>query len=329
MYSADTSVYTDFQGLAKLRTAAQKDAGDALEETAQQFEAVMMQMMLKSMRQASFGEEMMESDQSLFYRDMYDQQIAIHLAKSGGLGLTEVIKRQLGGGGVEGVQLPGKTLSDYRQQAVTMVPVSKASSADKKTNSDPVAISPLMNRSSVPPASVAPVQKAPDPSIDSPEAFLRHLWPMAQEAAILLGQEPDTLLAQAALESGWGQKMIRKGDGNNSFNLFGIKADQRWSGDKAIVPTLEYEDGVAVRQKAAFRAYDSFADSFKDYAAFLQSNPRYQPALQTVDGGSYLSSLQEAGYATDPRYAEKIEAILNRPETKQVLAQLKSTEQRP
>jgi len=315
MNTADASVYTDFQGLAKLRTAAQKNSGDALEETAQQFEALMMQMMLKSMRQASFGEELMESDQSLFYRDMYDQQIAIHLAKSGGLGLTEVIKRQLGGAS-EKVQQPGKVLSDYRRQAATMVSVSKTSTVDK--HSEP---------SSAP--SVSSAEKTADPVIDSPETFLRQLWPMAQEAAILLGQEPDTLLAQAALETGWGRKMIRTGDGNNSYNLFGIKADQRWSGDKAIVPTLEYEDGVAVRQKAAFRAYDSFADSFKDYASFLQSNPRYQPALKAGDGGSYLSSLQDAGYATDPRYAEKIKAILDRPETKQVLAQLKSTEQQP
>jgi len=317
MNAADTSIYTDFQGLAKLKTAAQRSSDDALEETAQQFEALMMQMMLKSMRQASFGEELMESDQSLFYRDMYDQQIAIHLAKSGGLGLTEVIKRQLGGGS-EYVQQPAKALSDYRRQAVTMVPVSKTSLVDKKAEPSLALSAPL-----------APAAKNDDPAIDSPEAFLRHLWPMAQEAAILLGQEPDTLLAQAALETGWGQKMIRKGDGNNSFNLFGIKADQRWSGDKAIVPTLEYEDGVAVRQKAAFRAYDSFADSFKDYASFLQSNPRYQPALKANDGGSYLSSLQEAGYATDPRYAEKIKAILDRPETKQILAQLKTTEQQP
>jgi len=320
MNTADASIYTDFQGLAKLKTAARKDSGSALEETAQQFEALMMQMMLKSMRQASFGEELMESDQSLFYRDMYDQQIAIHLAKSGGLGLNEVIKRQLGGAEADHVKQPGKVLSDYRQQAVTLVPVSREASvkAAAKFNSAPT-----------PSAAVSAPQKAPDPSINSPQAFLQHLWPMAQEAAILLGQEPDTLLAQAALETGWGQKMIRTSDGSNSFNLFGIKADHRWSGDKAVVPTLEYEDGVAVRQKAAFRAYSSFADSFKDYAAFLQTNPRYQPALQADDGVTYLSSLQESGYATDPHYADKIKAILERPETKQILAQLKSTEQQP
>ena len=327
MYSADASVYTDFQGLAKLRTAAQRDSGSALEETAQQFEAMMMQMMLKSMREASFGDEMTESDQSLFYRDMYDQQLAIHLAKSGGLGLAEVIKRQLGGDNP--AQGPAKVLSDYRREAVIRAPVSSEASVHAAVTFHEETTPPVVNSSSASPALVVPLPKAPDPSIDSPEAFLRQLWPMAQEAAILLGQEPDTLLAQAALETGWGQKMIRTGDGSNSFNLFGIKADHRWSGDKAIVPTLEYEEGVAVRQKAAFRAYSSFADSFRDYAAFLHSNPRYQPALQTDDGASYLSSLQEAGYATDPRYAEKIKAILDRPETKQILAQLKTSGQQP
>ncbi len=316
MNIAHASVYTDFQGLAKLKTAARKDSGSALEETAQQFEALMMQMMLKSMRQASMGEGLGDSDQSLFYRDMYDQQLAIHLAKSGGLGLTEVIKRQLGGSTGEPAQQPGKLLADYRQQAVKRIPVSSDT-----------AVSPLeTNR---PSATTAPAQKPLDPPIDSPEAFLKHLWPMAQEAAILLGQEPDTLLAQAALETGWGQKMIRRSDGDSSFNLFGIKADYRWSGERAIVPTLEYEGGVAVRQKAAFRVYDSFAESFHDYVSFLQTNPRYQNALQADDSGSYLTSLQEAGYATDPHYARKITAILDRPELQQVLAQLKSAESRP
>ncbi len=319
MNTAHASVYTDFQGLAKLKTAARKDSGSALEETAQQFEALMMQMMLKSMRQASIGEGLGDSDQSLFYREMYDQQLAIHLAKSGGLGLTEVIKRQLGGSTGEHARQPGKVLSDYRQQAV----MRGAPSSD--TTASPLEA----NRSPAPATSTAPVPKKPEPAIDSPEAFLRHLWPMAQEAAILLGQEPDTLLAQAALETGWGQKMIRRDDGNNSFNLFGIKADYRWAGDRAIVPTLEYAGGVAVRQKAAFRAYDSFADSFKDYVAFLQTNPRYHTALQADDSDGYLSSLQEAGYATDPHYAEKISAILDRPELQQVLAQLKSAESLP
>ena len=119
--------------------------------------------------------------------------------------------------------------------------------------------------------------------------------------------------------------MIQAVDGGNSFNLFGIKADSRWSGSRITVPTLEFEQGVAVRRKAAFRAYDSFSDSFKDYTDFVLSNPRYRPALEAGDGRSYLASLQEAGYATDPRYAEKIEAILERPETKQVLKRLKST----
>ncbi len=318
MNTAHASVYTDFQGLARLKTAARKDADGALEETARQFEALMMQMMLKSMRQASPGGGLGESDQSLFYRDLYDQQLAIHLAKRGGLGLSEVIQRQLGGGTGGHTAPTGRQLSDYRRQAVARVSPPAATPAEAHT-AETTAPSPARPATGHDPA----------PQIDSPEAFLRHLWPMAREAALQLGQEPDTLLAQAALETGWGQRMIHRDDGNNSFNLFGIKADHRWSGDRAIVPTLEYKEGLPVRQKAAFRAYGSFAESFQDYVAFLQDSPRYRAALQAGDSNSYLTSLQEAGYATDPRYAEKIGAILERPELQRVLAQLKSAEVRP
>ncbi|VAX08886.1 Flagellar protein FlgJ [peptidoglycan hydrolase] [hydrothermal vent metagenome] len=307
MYAADPSVYTDIQGLAKLKVAAQQGSPAALDEAAQQFEALMLQMMLKSMREASQGEGLMDSDQSLFYRDMYDQQLAIHLANNGGLGLTDVIKRQLAG--ADG---SGNEMASYRQQAVMAATVAFAPATQQVGTSAAEKIKPAI-----------------EPKIDSPETFLRQLWPMAKEAAAMLGQAPGTLLAQAALETGWGQKMIRAADGGTSYNLFGIKADSRWSGDRMMVPTLEFEQGVAVRQKASFRAYESFADSFRDYADFLVSSPRYQQVLQASDGPAYLASLQESGYATDPRYAEKIVAILERPDTQQILEHLKATDNKP
>ncbi len=323
MYSADTRVYTDFQGLAKLRTAAQKDSGDALEETAQQFEAVMMQMMLKSMRQASSGEEMMDSDQSLFYRDMYDQQIAIHLAKSGGLGLADVIKRQLGGAGSQVEPGSGKGLEAYRQQAIRAVPVSIKPSA-----ASPLVASAASPANTSQQAKIANLKS--EPELDSPEAFLHHLWPLAQKAAGKLGQDPHALIAQAALETGWGRHVTRHADGTSSHNLFNIKADHRWSGDKVAVDTLEYEQGTVVKKRANFRAYDSFADSFNDYVEFLRASPRYEAALNcSGDGGTYLSELQKAGYATDPKYATKITSIMNGKEMGQAFSQLNKAENVP
>ncbi len=322
MNVAHASVYTDFQGLAKLKTAARKDSDSALEETAQQFEAMMMQMMLKSMRQASSGEGLADSDQSLFYRDMYDQQLAIHLAKSGGLGLTEVIKRQLGEAN-DAATLPGKEVENYRQQAIMKAPASitsidQAGAASLKQNSS---ADTLQKTTKITPK--------PEPALGSPALFLHELWPVAQDAAARVGQKPEVLLAQAALETGWGSKMIRNDQGGNSFNLFGIKADHRWAGERVTVPTLEYKDGVAVRQKATFRAYDSFADSFRDYADFISGSARYQPALDANDGERYLASLQVSGYATDPQYAKKIVAILARPDTQQIIDQLKVAERKP
>jgi len=147
---------------------------------------------------------------------------------------------------------------------------------------------------------------------ESPDEFVENLWPHAQQAAEKLGVNPKAILAQAALETGWGKYPIAKENGAASFNLFGIKADGRWSGDRAVVNTLEFRDGVAKREKAAFRAYDSFGQSFDDYANFLSSSERYKDALQSGDDASmFAASLQKGGYATDPKYSEKIDSILS------------------
>ena len=142
-------------------------------------------------------------------------------------------------------------------------------------------------------------------------AFVQDLLPQAKQFAEQIGLNPHALVAQAAVETGWGQRMIHAGDGRNSHNLFGIKADHRWQGDKAHVDTLEYENGVAQKQRASFRAYDSFADSMADYVSFIKDNPRYQQALQRVsEPRAYFDALQRAGYATDPGYADKIMKVL-------------------
>ena len=242
----------------------------------------------------------MDSDQNRLAQDLYDNQLTTNLAGSAGMGLTEIIVRQLGGEpGTDRPVVAGVGLSDYRLRALpaqtgqmTPLPVSPAPAAAKPAG--------------LPGEGVA--QKAPDePRPESPREFVRMMLPYARTAAERLGVDPRVLLAQAALESGWGQAMIKQGNGNNSHNLFGIKATQSWQGDRARVQTLEFEQGVPVKRLDKFRAYPGYAASFDDYATFLQQNPRYQDALSVAaNPGEYVQALQQAGYATDPDYAAKI-----------------------
>ena len=268
-------MYTDLSGLAKLRAQASDKSPEANKEVARQFEALFLQTMLKAMRQASQLSELTDGEQTRFYQDMYDKQIALDLARKGGIGLAAIIERQLGG------------------------------QAGRAT--DPSAAAPLqaVHR----PADTAATQWKPD----SQEAFIRDLWPHASLSAKELGVSADVLIAQAALETGWGRNMILDRRGGNAFNLFGIKAGNHWQGEQVSVDTLEYRDGLAQREKAAFRAYASLEESMNDYVMFLKQNPRYQPALEQAGNHErFLQELQKAGYATDPVYAEKIGNIMKR-----------------
>jgi len=291
---ADARLVADITGLERLKTQAREDQSSAIGEVARQFESLLVDMMVKSMRQASLGEGILDSSQSLFYRDMYDQQMASQLAERG-IGLTEVIERQLGGNALPSVA-PGRGLEDYLGARVRNAP-----------NTAP---RPLTDSGS-------------EPVLDSPRRFVERLMPQAREAADQLGIAPEALLAQAALETGWGRSVIHGSGGGNSHNLFGIKADGRWDGDRASVSTLEFIDGVAVQRRDPFRAYGSYGESFQDYVDFLQGSARYQRALESSDDPrTYFSALQEAGYATDPHYADKVMRVLEGPEMRAALERL-------
>jgi flagellar protein FlgJ len=317
------AVYTDFQGLARLKAEASKQTPEAIQETARQFEALFVQTMLKAMRDASPGEGLGESDQTEFYRDMYDQQMALHMVKGRGLGIAEMLVPSLGGQG-----------SDAETPLEPVSGVFGLKEVSRPVVVDTGPAQPLMTQSATGPIvrlqGAVPVQALVDTSglagegalvskmsdekwrPETPEEFIRDLLPHARKGAAELGVKAGVLIAQAALETGWGQKVIRHADGRSSFNLFGIKADAGWSGDKVTVATLEYEDGLAAKQRAAFRSYDSLAGAVSGYVDFLRSNPRYQGALeQAADPNAYLDGLKAAGYATDPAYAEKIKAIMN------------------
>ena len=284
---ADAGMYTDLSGLAKLRAQAARKAPEANREVARQFEALFVQTMLKAMRQASQLSESTDGEQTRFYQDMYDKQIALDLSRNGGIGLAAVIERQLGGNPV-----------DLRSPQSRLSPTAAVQSNTGEVRSwDP----------------------------DSEQAFIRDLWPHAAAGAKELGVSADVLVAQAALETGWGRKMIHDQQGNNAFNLFGIKAGKHWQGEQVNVATIEYRDGIAQRENASFRSYTSLQDSMNDYVAFLQQNPRYRQALdQVADAEQFLQALQRAGYATDPAYADKISGIMSRESFKSMVADLRA-----
>lgn len=282
-------VYTDFSGLAALKARAREDQEAALDQVARQFESLFLQMMLKSMRDASLGDGMLDSKQSQFYREMYDQQIALHLSEQKGIGLAEQLKQQLGGA----IAPTHRDLSpeDYLGTRI-FARQAPAAAAGGKADAQ---------------------QDEASITLDgTPENFLQSLWPLAEQAAAKIDIAPEALLAQAALETGWGRHVMQHRGGGSSHNLFGIKADSRWQGERVRVDTLEYRDGVALNTRASFRAYGSFDESFRDYVDFVQSNPRYRNALRkTSDAPAYFEALQQAGYATDPSYANKIRRILD------------------
>ncbi len=300
-----TDIYTDFQGLAGLRARARNDEQATLREAAGQFEALFIQMMLKSMRDASLGEGLLDSDAGKTYQGMFDRQIAIELSRHQGLGLAEMMVQQL-----------GRTQQGAAADTVPAPPVSPS------WPSVPLNFTP---REKTTESAGAVQEKAVDWQPAGREAFVRDLWPHARKAARRLGTRPEVLIAQAALETGWGRSMIRGADGRNSFNLFGIKADGRWQGERVLTDTVEYRDGLMRRERAAFRAYPSLADSFADYADFLQSSPRYREALaQVADTHGYARALQQAGYATDPDYAGKIGRILDSAPMRAALSAIKA-----
>ncbi len=285
-------LYSDFRQLADLRLKARQDRQAALKQTAKQFEALFVQMVLKQMRQTTPGDPLMGGERSRFYRDLYDRQLALHLAERGGIGIAEMIVRQLSR--PQPATVTGRELSDYRRQPVPDSLTGTKAEAAAKT------------------AGTAPGRPAPPSRFENPAQFLQALLPEARRAAAKIGVDPKLLLAQAALETGWGKKIIHHADGRSSHNLFNIKAGRSWKGDRVQVDTLEYRDGVAVKKRAQFRAYRDYRESFEDYLALLRS-PRYAEALrQAGDPERYLHALQRAGYATDPHYADKILAIYRR-----------------
>lgn len=334
--SSSTNIYTDLQGFTSLRAQAQMNPNDAIETVATQFESIFVQMMMKSMREASEPLEsgLMASSQMESYEQMFDQQLSLDLSSAGGLGLRDVIISQLGGVPISGSSAeqtslsPESNLDGYRSKSLPASAVVELSNTDQPIVQLKEKTQPLIDAyhsvqsglESLGTIFENVVEEVKEWLPESPNDFVASLAGFAEDAARSLGVNPNVLVAQAALETGWGKHMIRNQDGSNSFNLFGIKASGGWQGDVAKVQTTEFRGGVAGKESAEFRSYASLEQSFQDYVGFLKENPRYQIALDSAGSDqAFVQGLQKAGYATDPNYAEKILSILQRVEFNQTL----------
>lgn len=326
----------DIHNLDSLRKRALGNDKGALKEVAQQFESLFTNMLMKSMREANAVFETdspMNNRYTQFYRGMQDQQIASDMSQSGSLGLADVIVQQLSNDG--GNYLPAAALKGERTPLnnILSTPVASENADAAKTDAasavkmasakpDPApAVDPKSTTDKAQTAKADPAGKAsaamekaeelPKVMFSSPEEFISALKPFAKDIAKKLSVSPTVLLAQAALETGWGKKVSTSADGSSSHNLFNIKADKRWQGPTATVDTLEFIDGVAKREKHQFRSYKGFQESFEDFANFLQSSDRYSDALaKSENSAHFLNGLQDAGYATDPNYADKIQNVM-------------------
>jgi flagellar protein FlgJ len=268
--TSGATTYTDLNGLAALKR--DPNSPEAMSAVAQQVEALFLQMMLKSMRDATAAEETGSNEMGM-YQDMFDKQVALSISQHSDLGIGRLLKRQLAGRSASGTV---KMTSGYL-------------------------------------APSAPVTGAPTAAIaHSPADFVHRMMPPIRRVAAALGVDPMGILAQAALETGWGQRMPRHADGSSSHNMFGVKAGDEWTGPRASADSMEVANGVATPRRTTFRAYDSIEESVNDFASLLKNSPRYRDVIAA--GGSaeaYIASMGKSGYATDPEYANKLNQILH------------------
>jgi len=405
--SSDSGAYTDLNRLAALKTGDKNSEGN-LRKVAQEFESLFMGEMLKSMRSANdvlAKDNPLNTEATKQYQSMYDQQLAVTMSKNGGIGLQDVLMRQLsknastirpggnpfahadstsltasgktatdgtatttasgnrllsfaGNASTQGIvrndmaalnqrrlALPSKlsdrllagivpsSSSDATQTAASLKNRINQPAAFQTHALSKVELSTLQvaatqannatdNVRSVAQPPLAPSKK----SFATADDFVATMLPMAEEAAARIGVDPKVLVAQAALETGWGKSVMRSDSGGNSHNLFGIKATSSWKGDQARAITSEFRDGQMVKETAQFRSYDSYADSFHDLVSTLQNNDRYQGVVKSADNPEqFVKELQKAGYATDPNYASKISAIVKQMQAYQDYARATAT----
>jgi flagellar protein FlgJ len=271
----------------KLLAKTEGHSDEALRAASKQVESLFLQMMLKSMRNAALGSGPFDSEQTKLIQDLYDQQLASNLAQTRGVGLADTIFRQLGGG--RGMEAGAANIS----------------SIPKPTVAESAAQSAKINEA------IAEARKAGGRVPEHVRNFVADIWPHAHAASRATGIPAHFMVAQAALETGWGTKQLKNADGSPSYNLFNIKAGSNWNGPTTAQKSVsEFEGGNWQTRRAAFRSYASWAEAFDDYAKLLTDSPRYAKVLGRSDAAGFAHGLKEAGYATDPQYADKLMRII-------------------
>ncbi|WP_394202896.1 flagellar assembly peptidoglycan hydrolase FlgJ [Marinagarivorans algicola] len=315
------AAYTDLNSLQKIKSEEDKDI--ALQQVAKQFESMFVSILFKGMRQANAVFEkgnMGHSNAEKMYRDMYDQQLSLNISQSRGLGIADVVYRQLKGNVPRQANVQEFKIDDS-QKLLGLSPYLKADqqfasslTPEQKANGSKITTEKNRNRASdiTPPVSTASSGNISGIPLEAktPLEFAQQLLPMAKKIAGAVGLDPLMTIAQAALETGWGQHVIKDALGQSSYNLFNIKADSRWKGESVSTNTLEYRNGIPQKETARFRRYNSIEEGLRDFVDFMQSNPRYTKALSTKDNPTrFIHELQQAGYATDPAYAQKVQSV--------------------
>lgn len=291
----------DVQGLEQLKRRSHQDAGGGLKEASKQFEALFLQMMLKSMRGAIPKSEMSSDSQTEMYTEMLDQQWAQSLSGKG-IGLAEQLTRQLSGH------------SAIYSDANTDIDAQAALFLDLPPSRPTGTTSPFANTAYQTQAFEAwkrrEVSGAQNEQPEHVLAFVSRLNEPAQKAALSSGVPAELILAQAALETDWGRRQITTPNGADSHNLFGIKAGSQWQGATTQVMTTEYAEGEAQKQVERFRVYPTDEAAFNDYARLIRTRPGYAAVRNATDAPQAAIALQQGGYATDPRYAQKLISVM-------------------
>ena len=286
----------DANGLSALKNASKDQSPASIKAVASQFEAMFVNMMLKSMREASMQDGMLDNEQTKTFTGMLDQQLSQNIA-SKGVGLADILTRQLSKGSVNAQN--GGDLPKAVNPAGTEIGGSNLTSRSSALPQDADSVA----------GNAKPTHGLADNVTQFKNSVSRHAEQVSRETGI----PAHFMVGQAALESGWGKHEIKGADGTPSHNLFGIKATAGWKGKVVETQTTEYINGVKQKRIEKFRAYDNYAESFKDFATLMQSNPRYGNVMANLNNvNNYANAIQEAGYATDPNYASKLVSVVKK-----------------
>ena len=298
--------YTDIGSLSRLRN---NDAG-TLPKIAKQFESMFVDMMLKAAREATavLAEgNPFESFETRLHGEMLDHQLALSMSENGGIGLADVLMRQLGG---SAPAVPGNDHAEgYPLQLLARFRALARADATNVNVEPGNGVQQRAGQSAATHGQRGATEK--QHAYSDPVDFVRRVLPAVRRATAGTALSPVAVLAQAALETGWGKAVIGDGAGGSSHNLFGIKATGQWRGASASVKTVEVRDGVAGIEQAAFRVYDSLDHAVGDLVRTLHGAVRYQDALQAPDAAGYAEAIGRSGYATDPSYGRKLQGILS------------------